>query len=101
MGLAERLGMTLRELGSRMDVGELRLWMARDRIVPPADPWLQAGVVASVVWNTAGKTTKQDRPPSDFVPGRPAEASPEAQSAADLQRFHAFAAAARAKAVGG
>jgi hypothetical protein len=67
MRLALALGMTKRELCERMDVAELREWMAFDRYIEPfGREWQQTGVLAAltIAPHVKGRTPK----PEDFMP---------------------------------
>lgn len=74
MRLAERLGMPLRELWERMDSAEVSLWMAKDRIDPPPDPWLMTGILGSLIANAFGGGRRKWTP-EDFIP-RPSPSKP-------------------------
>lgn len=67
--LAGHLGMTIRELGQRMDSRELSEWMAYERYYHGTigDEWRQIGMLASAIlapYCKRGSTPK----PEDFVP---------------------------------
>jgi hypothetical protein len=66
--LAAALGMTVRELETRMDSRELSEWLAVHRFfMPLPDPWRQTGVLASAA--LAPYTKPEHAPASaDFVP---------------------------------
>ncbi|MEY0665161.1 DUF4035 domain-containing protein [Providencia rettgeri] len=56
MTLALRLGKTLAELTSSLDVSELRMWMAYDKMSPISDRRgdINTAMIASAVLNAAG-----------------------------------------------
>lgn len=66
--LAAHLGMTVKELGQRMDSRELAEWVAMHRFFDPLpDPWRQTGLLASAAlapYCPKGRTPKTE----DFVP---------------------------------
>jgi hypothetical protein len=69
MRLALALGMTKRDLCERMDVAELREWMAFDRYIEPfGRDWEQTGVLAAltIAPHVKGRAPK----PQDFMPIR-------------------------------
>ena len=64
--LAGHLGMTVRELETRMDSRELSEWIAFDRYSAPIGfHWLQTGYVVSAALAPHSKRTPK---PTDFVP---------------------------------
>ncbi len=65
--LAGHLGMTLRELGQRMDVAEYKRWLAFHRFVNPlGGEWRQTAriVTATLAPHSNGRPPKED----DFMP---------------------------------
>ena len=69
MRLALALGITKRDLCERMDVAELREWMAFDRYIEPfGRDWEQTGVLAAltIAPHVKGRAPK----PQDFMPIR-------------------------------
>lgn len=68
--VALALGMTVRELGLRMDSAELSEWLAYDRIDPIPDPWTQTGMVCSVLAQLLGGKAGAKKTPRDFIPIR-------------------------------
>ena len=85
--LAGHLGMTLRELGQRMDVAEYKKWLALHRFVNPlGGEWRQtARVVAATLAPHCGRgrTPRED----DFMPiERPPMTAD--QIAAELSKLH-------------
>jgi hypothetical protein len=80
--LARHLGMTRAELMARMSHAELMEQIAYNRIEPIPDPWLQTGIVASILYNSWQKGSRKR--PSDWIPARRVsmrEQSPEEMSA--------------------
>lgn len=63
------MGMTVQELGERMNSQELSEWLAFDRISPIGDERadLRAGIVASTIAN-CNRTKGDPFKPQDFMP---------------------------------
>ena len=84
--LAGHLGMTVRELGQRMDVAEYRQWLAFHRFVNPlGGEWRQTGrIVAAVLapYCSRGRPPRED----DFIPIQKPPMSAE-QIAAELSKL--------------
>ena len=79
MKLAAHLGRTLDELGQTMSLEELTYWLAKERLDPLPDSWLQNGLSCSITANCMGgnKTT-----PQDFIPVKREPVNPKTVLAA-------------------
>lgn len=61
--------MTVARLGRETDSEELSEWIAYDRINPLPDPWLQTGILASLMANFwKGAKNRKSYKPGDFIP---------------------------------
>lgn len=84
--LAGHLGMTLRELGQRMDVAEYKRWLAFHRFVNPlGGEWRQTAriVTATLAPYSKGRPPKED----DFIPIDRLPMTPD-QIAAELSKLN-------------
>jgi len=67
--VALALGKHLHEVEG-LPLGELRRWAAYDQAEGLPDPWMQAGVVASLLYNANRGKGQPALSPADFTPGR-------------------------------
>jgi hypothetical protein len=90
--LAATLGMTVRELGARMDAAELAEWLAYEGEYGLPDGYFVAGVLGPVVANTASE--KNRKTAADFVPYFRRHRGPARRMTGDEMRARFMAATA-------